>query len=344
MAIYRARMLARSGRKTLLLMFGRVLSEYTKSAIAAENLSGVVSTYHSWFPQFWKRCYGAQPPKVSQWIFDWNACLQKIITDPPPISERCHIVVDEGQDMPKDLYMLLWSISESLTVFADENQRITSEQSTIAEIKAATGIEDVVSLSANYRNTREIAEFAATFYTGLQSGTPALPSNHGERPFLLAFSKLHQTISYISHYENENLGLTIGILLQRVDDAASFYNRLEKKVVNPVEIYLNLKQGGHSKVRQKVEFKNPGIKILTYASAKGLEFDTVFLPELQSVTGDPHSDDLRMRFYVMASRAKCALGLLYTGDSEPKFVAALPMNLMDDKRPTSGSRASIPSR
>ena len=339
MAIYRARMLARSGRKTLLLMFGRVLSEYTKAAIAAENLSGVVSTYHSWFPQFWKRCYGGQPPKVSQWIFDWNACLQKIITDPPPISERCHIVVDEGQDMPKDFYMLLWSISESLTIFADENQRITSEQSTIAEIKAATGIENVVSLSANYRNTREIAKFAATFYTGLQSGIPALPSSHGEQPFLLTFSKLHQTISYISHYENENLGLTIGILLQRVDDAASFYNRLEKKVVNPVEIYLNLKQGGHSKARQQVEFKNPGIKILTYASAKGLEFDTVFLPELQSVTGDPHSDDLRMRFYVMAARAKRTLGLLYTGDSEPKFVAALPMNLIDDKRLTSGSRA-----
>jgi DNA helicase IV len=344
MAIYRASMLAGAGRKTLLLMFGRVLSEYTKAAIAAEDLSGIVSTYHSWFPQFWKRCYGGRPPKVSQWIFDWRACLQKIITSPPPASERCHIVVDEGQDMPKDFYILLKFIGESLTIFADENQRITAEQSTIAEIKTATGIKDVVSLSANYRNTREIAEFAASFYTGLQSGIPALPSKHGERPFLLTYLKLHQTVSYISEYENANPGLTIGVLLQRADEAISFYNRLEKRVVNPAEIYLSSKQGNNPKVRQQLEFEKPGIKILTYASAKGLEFDTVFLPELQSVTGDSQGDDLRMRFYVMASRAKRTLGLLYTGDSEPKFVAALPMNLIDDKRLAPGSQVSVPSR
>ena len=343
MAIYRARMLALTGRKTLLLMFGRVLSEYTKAAIETENLSGVVSTYHRWFPQFWRRCYGVQPPKESTWNFDWRACIQKIITDPPPASEKCYnIIVDEGQDMPKDFYILLRLISASLTIFADENQRITAQQSTIAEIKAATGIKDVVSLTANYRNSREIAEFAASFYTGLQSGIPALPSKHGERPFLLAYPELHQTVGYISDYENANPGLTIGVLLQRADEAIRFYNRLEKKTINPIEIYLNSKQSGNSKERRpQVEFENPGIKILTYASAKGLEFDTVFLPELQSVTGDPRSDDLRMRFYVMASRAKSILGLMYTGKSEPNFVGALPMRLIDDKRLTSGLRTAV---
>ena len=79
-------------------------------------------------------------------------------------------------------------ISESLTVFADENQRITGQQSTIAEIRAATGIHDTLKLTRNYRNTRPIAEFAASFYTGLPSGIPELPpsSARGERPFLIA--------------------------------------------------------------------------------------------------------------------------------------------------------------
>lgn len=337
MAIYRARLLSRSGRKTLLLMFGRVLSEYTKAAIAAQNLSSVVSTYHSWFPQFWKRCYREQPPKLNQWTFDWHACLEKIISGPPPASEKCHIVVDEGQDMPKDFYILLRLISESLTILADENQRITADQSTIAEIQAATGIEDIVSLSTNYRNTKEIAEFAASFYTGLQSGIPLLPTKRGERPFLLAYPKLYQSVNYISDYENANQDLSIGVLLPRVDEAKKFHNRLEGKVVNPAEIYLRPKQGGVSRVRPQLEFKKPGTKILTYASAKGLEFDVVFLPELQSITGDPHGDDLRMRFYVLASRARRTLGLMYTGDSEPQFVSALPLTLIDDKRLTSGS-------
>ncbi len=112
-----------------------------------------------------------------------------------------------------------------------------------------------------------------------------------------------------------------------------FHNRLEDKTKNAVQIYLSGKQTSRSKKREAIEFGTPGVKILTYGSAKGLEFDTVFLPELQSIPGDPQGDDLRMKFYVMASRAKQTLGLMYTGDSVPKFVEALPMSLLDDRRP-----------
>jgi superfamily I DNA/RNA helicase len=332
MAIYRASMLHRSGRRTVLLMYGHMLSSYAKEAVATTGISGIVSTYHSWLSRFWKRCYNERPPEVSRWVFDWHACITKIMALPPPESERTHIVVDEGQDMPMEFYLLLSLIGDSLTIFADQNQRITKEQSTIQEILAATRIKDVLTLQVNYRNTREIAMFAATFYTGLPSGVPDLPEVHGERPFLLKFPKLHLCIAYISQYENEHPFASIGIMLQLTDSATSFYNRLENKVKNPVQIYLSGTRGPGTKRRREIEFSTPGIKILTYASAKGLEFDTVFLPELQAVNGDPRGDELRMRFYVMTSRAKRVLGLMYTGESTPKFVEELPMNLLDDRR------------
>lgn len=65
---------------------------------------------------------------------------------------------------------------------------------------------------------------------------------------------------------------------------------------------------------------------------KGLQFDVVFLPELQFVHGDPKGDDLRMRFYVMTSRARNTLGLMYSGNSVPAIVGTFPMNLLDDRR------------
>jgi superfamily I DNA/RNA helicase len=332
MAIYRASMLHRSGRQTLLLMFGRLLSSYTTAAIAKLQIDGVVSTYHSWFPRFWSRHYGSQPPRSGRWTFDWNACKERIICDPPP-TEPLHILVDEGQDMPRDFYLLLRLISKSLTVFADENQRITDQQSTLAEIRAATGIREVLTLTRNYRNTRTIAEFAASFYTGLPSGIPALPpkSARGELPFLIVHEKLYQTIDFIRTYENNHRDQSIGIFLERRPKVQQFYNRLNTKTRNPVQVYLS-RGPGAAPTLPKIDFATPGIKLLTHASAKGLEFGTVFLPELQDVTGDPQSDDLRMRFYVMSSRAKQILGLMYTGEGAPRLVQALPLALMEDRR------------
>ncbi len=68
----------------------------------------------------------------------------------------------------------------------------------------------------------------------------------------------------------------------------------------PVQTY----EGGQGAKAEQLDFDAPGVKVITYASAKGLEFDTVFLPELQVHDGDLTSPDLRMRMYVMLSRAR----------------------------------------
>jgi superfamily I DNA/RNA helicase len=332
MAIYRARILHGSGRPTLLLMYGRLLASYTAAAARKFEVDGVVSTYHSWFTRFWRACYGADPPKASAWTFDWAACKERLLQQPPPRGERLHVVVDEGQDMPKDLYFVLRLLSDSITVFADENQRITADQSTIREITAATGIREIRTLTRNYRNTRPIAEFAATFYTGLQSGIAGLPplTARGEKPALTTDDILHRTVGVLANYERAHADQSIGILVPFAHQVQSFRNRLQARTRNPVQAYVSVAVG--RKLRP-IDFAAPGVKIITWASAKGLDFDTVFLPELQSFTGDPAGDDVRMKLYVLTSRARKILSLGYTGDGVPALVAALPMHLMDDRRP-----------
>ena len=113
MALYRARMLTASGRPTLLLMFGKLLSSYTTASVKAMEIDGVVSTYHAWFPRFWRDTYGELPPKINQWTFDWAACKARIMRDPEPLTSqpKLNVIIDEGQDMPQDFYLLMTLLS-----------------------------------------------------------------------------------------------------------------------------------------------------------------------------------------------------------------------------------------
>ena len=88
---------------------------------------------------------------------------------------------------------------------------------------------------------------------------------------------------------------------------------------------------GRSQLGQKhkqVDFRQHGIRILSYASAKGLEFDTVFLPELDTRVTDPDSDFEKMRFYVLCSRAREELFLLAKGNSPPPLLHRVPRLLL----------------
>ena len=69
------------------------------------------------------------------------------------------------------------------------------------------------------------------------------------------------------------------------------------------------------------------ITVVNSASCKGLEFDAVFIPELQRWRSDPNELDIfRMRLYVMISRARKYVSLMYSndGDGGPDFLKLLP--------------------
>lgn len=65
-------------------------------------------------------------------------------------------------------------------MFADECQRLTDTNSTLAEIAQRLGNCTPLELDGNHRNTRQIAAFAARFHTGI--GLPAAPDRDGPPP------------------------------------------------------------------------------------------------------------------------------------------------------------------
>lgn len=330
MAIYRAEMLHRTRQEpTLLLMYGRLLSRYSVAAVKSLGIESLVRNYHAWFRDWFLETYGQPAPKATKYDFDWQQCFRRIMDSPPPAKLRPHLIVDEGQDMPKELYAVLRMVARTMTVFADENQQLTPERSTIKEVKAASGISSTAHLGRNFRNTRAIAAVAATFYTGAGAAPVELRDDalDGDTPVLDGDKALHSTITRLVNFEKANSRQQIGVFVVSTPQLKSLYNRLEGKTKNPVQVYLSTEMGP----RTPIDFTSSGIKLISYTSAKGLEFDTVFLPELQA-NRDPDGVTFRMQMYVMASRARTQLFFLYSGEGEPAVVKTLPLQLLDDWR------------
>ncbi|WFE59528.1 AAA family ATPase [Micromonospora sp. WMMD712] len=328
-AIRRTAVLHRSGRPTTMLMYSRVLSAYTHTAVARLGAANIVTTYHKWFHEFWRACYHKNPPAVDRWQIDWMACLAQVLEHPPARQEPRYVVIDEGQDLPSEFYLVLRAAPTYLTVFADDNQRITTNQSTIQEIINRAGITSVVALPTNNRNTRPIAELAMHLRPTAATDTNALTD--GPSPRLVHHGQCTDAAEYIARHERDHPDETIGVILHLSHDLKRFHRLLDGRTVNPVQGYLSIHRNGPL---ADPSFSGPGIKLITAKSAKGLEFDSVFLPELQSVSADPTTDDTRMQMYVLVTRARRNLTLMYTGNGEPAVVSAIPRHLLNISPPT----------
>jgi DNA helicase-2/ATP-dependent DNA helicase PcrA len=77
-------------------------------------------------------------------------------------------------------------------------------------------------------------------------------------------------------------------------------------------------------------FSEGGIFVINAQSAKGLEFDSVFLADIDRFRCRPEDknqmDDLRRRFYVMVSRARERVVMLRRADRPCPCEAILPMD------------------
>jgi superfamily I DNA/RNA helicase len=74
----------------------------------------------------------------------------------------------------------------------------------------------------------------------------------------------------------------------------------------------------------------PVIYLMTYHSAKGLDFDTVFLPHLDYAIEFWNDDDelARRLFFVATTRSRRNLFMSYHGHAPHRYITAMPQNLL----------------
>jgi DNA helicase IV len=328
------------------MMFNKVLAKYTS------NRGGVapgvqVSTLHKWVYGWWMAVAGrgAKPPTVDGdgWAHDWGQMQMRALQVAATSSgaQRLnwgHLIIDEGQDFPPSMYSGLRMIMDvanargaeprlALTVLADENQRLTpNRNSTIDEVRVNLGLHsddrNVFSLKKNYRNTKEIAKFAESFYAGLPSGKPEPPRRTGELPVVsLVASETHDKFltacaEKIAKYAKLRRTEEIAVLVMGNRERAKVLNRLKGRLEGSGVVLQSYASKDEEWPADALQFDTPGhLTVLNYNSAKGLEFDAVFVVDPGKLMNGGSSElNVKMALYVMCSRARTMLNVMLVDD------------------------------
>ena len=190
---------------------------------------------------------------------------------------RLHVIVDEGQDLPKEFFRYLQSfVATTITVFADEDQALTGERSTLRDIRDAAHLDDPVVLSANHRNTPEIARAAEYYHAGQAPVPEVIRRPSGELPRVVLY-RGHGATRRIANWYRTRGGRVGVAVVNNEPTGKALYSRLRNQLPgHRVDFYTNDRRN-----EDDIDLLEPGVTILNVQSIKGQEFDTVFVMEIR---------------------------------------------------------------
>ena len=318
LALLRSRRHQQDKDDYIFLVYNKLLNQASRQLFGMELCS---QQWQSWFASIFKAASGEAVPNLppngkNDWQdIDWVR-TSAIIAALPPLGGVKHpfLIIDEGQDMPPEFYQALFNLGfENFYVVADQNQQIVPGQnSTRQDIQNGLGIApgDVIELQDNYRNSHPIARLAREFYTGNPaSPPPALPNRPSAiRPILYTYqqSDFQNLIERILKNADMAPAKLIGLIAPNNKTRERYFEALmETKATVKFDHGPPAVQTYMSGSSPDILFNEGGIMVINAQSCKGLEFDTVFLVDInQHFCNTQNQDQTKRLFYVMIARAK----------------------------------------
>ena len=277
------------------------------------------STMHSFVSNdYWRRT-GSPAPSVpyDQYAYDWGAMSEVLRNHAHASPCKEHLVVDEGQDLPEEFFKYANQyVANAVTVFADDDQALSDRRTTLEQIKQAADLPDPIILRRNHRNAPEIARVAEHFHGGRLPAATVLRALSGQLPRLIRSENLEFTAKLVANW-CETRGDRVGVIVKRNLTGRDLCIRLSKILSNRrVDIYQSALTN-----EEAIDLLAPGVTILNKESAKGQEFDTVFVLELEDFI--PCTIEAQRRaMYMMCTRARDNLFLIYGPAKMSRAVAA----------------------
>lgn len=240
-----------------------------------------------------------------------------------------HIIVDEGQDFsPMMIKSLVEAVADggSFTFFGDVAQQIYGSRLSWRDSGVDTN--KIWRFDVNYRNPATITAFAKSITKNVywrQDGDMVEATAQiaeGPKPILVKFSSKQREMAWIVEraIATGKTSSTVIICRNRAD-IDTFLGALINNGCDATEI--NKETPGFAHLRK--------VYITTYHTAKGLEFDNVFIPYLSkdkfpdsdtvlsaSSDADAYADEIKL-LYVAATRSKYGLYMTYSGVLSPLF-------------------------
>jgi DNA helicase-2/ATP-dependent DNA helicase PcrA len=315
-----------------------------------------------------------QPPIVdgNAYRIAWGEVARHILeyedSIPDEVLDIGTLLIDEGQDFPQSFYKTLQVICAiagsrkgrikhppRCFVLADENQQITEENSTLEEIASALKVvpEHRYTLLDNFRNSKEIAELARSFFNDV-GVLPRLPSRSSERPIFSVLRSRAQAVERIRTWVRNNPGKETGVLVFDEVTREALTHDLTKALEGTkgrlitVQTY-SWKSREQNSVDDLQFDAGDVVTVLNMQSCKGLEFDAVMIVGLREARiGLYGPDKFRMQMFVAVSRGREWVQLMDfdMGGPPPAYVSCLPgPDVLEREGPakTSASASATPA-
>jgi hypothetical protein len=225
--------------------------------------------------------------------------------------KRLNLIIDEGQDLSNNFYLVVSPFCASITVYADEAQIVSDEKSLPDDIAEIIKVEvsDRKRLGTNYRNRREVADLSAKFRPKRDVAATAQPTPCSEQPVIIGLKSVDGLEQHLRTLRANFKQKSIGVFFKRnygKEGRDQFAMRFRDD--SWAHIYKDY--------RSEVELCAPGMLIANTQVAKGLEFDIVVLADLQNWPQEPSGRD-DGQLYVLLSRSRDMLQIAYVGADEP---------------------------
>ncbi|SEQ04687.1 3'-5' exonuclease [Flavobacterium urocaniciphilum] len=268
-------------------------------------------------------------------------CLKIInskINFTPPFS---HIIVDEAQDLSKAQILVITKLvseqTKSLSIIADAAQRIYKSGFNWSEVGLNLRGGRTIEFKKNYRNTVSVIKAALsllsnekdkTDFTTVESARPG-----GDKPKIAYFENWERQCEFLINELNElkkNTTINSTVILHRNHTGIrSIKNYLETHSFEVQELFDP----------SKIDFESDKVKLCTLSSVKGLEFDNVFIIDLNDNVipypegfNDPddefHISTERRLLYTSMTRTREKLYLLSSGNPS-RYLAEIDEKYLD---------------
>lgn len=318
MALLRAKRLSAEKKDYVFLVYNKLLRQ-ASDQLFAEVLNS--AQWQSWFEQSFLEETGQVMPKFPAktgtfWREpNWGKALEVIQSSDNQQTGKSdkYLVIDEGQDMPPGFYQALASMGYSnFFVVADQNQQIVSgSNSSREDIENALAIETdaVIELKLNYRNKYAIARLAREFYTGDPASPPPelpVPTLAATRkPLLFSYEhrQFNALIARVLKVADRDPSKLLGVITPNNNVRVRYMTALKEVDVNldNGRPSINTFQSGDSHI---IPFDEGGVVIINAQACKGLEFDVVFVADVDQFRMSAGAEDATKKlFYVIVARA-----------------------------------------
>ena len=326
---YRCLHLSKQGlaKPILVLCYNKTLAAKLKEMLAQKGAGDSVHVrhFHGWCKDMCA-LYQLDLPKDSRPIYDKQveAVIAGAEKGSVPRAQYAAVLIDEGHDFEPEWFKLLVQMidpeTNSLLLLYDEAQNIYGKSKRRAASWASLGVEAVGRtriLKVNYRNTVEALNFSYQFlseYIDETSGTADIPFVHpefggrnGPTPEIVRLPSNSDEVDHIATWLKSRANE--GVPFRDMAVLGRFRTQIERLRVALAERGIPVESGD---AIPPVD----AIRLLTMHSSKGLEFNSVAIPDLGCMpyAKVPADEEARL-LYVALTRSTERMLVTYHSES-----------------------------